>query len=268
MIGPVKGTAMFKRSLPVWLCASISVTAFGPPNSPFVGEWKLDPSKSTLVDRMTVESIGGNKYIFHLGGGVETIAIDGTDQPGEGGTTLSVRIEGPDAWKVVRKKDGRILLTANWRLSKDGESLTDDFTSFGQDGSASNVKGVYKRTAPGSGFAGTWVSTRETVNFVYVIEIRPYQDDGLSIIDSASQVTRNLKIDGHDYPNEGVNAAFLASSSARRIDDRTLELMDKRSDGTVFDTLQITLSSDLKTLTIAPRSVARGPSTTLVFERQ
>jgi hypothetical protein len=89
---------------------------------------------------MKVESVAGNKYAFDFGSGrPETIAADGTDQPGGGGTTLSVTIEGPDSWKVVRKKDGRILITANWKLSKDGNTLTDDFTSIGANGSSSTV---------------------------------------------------------------------------------------------------------------------------------
>lgn len=260
---------MFKRSLPLLLCACLPITGFGSPASPFVGAWRLNPSRSTLVDRIKVESIGGSKYTFHLGGtAVETIAIDGTDQPGEGGTTLSVTIEGANAWKIVRKKDGRTILTANWRLSADGDSLTDDFTSFGQDRSPSNGKTVYRRTAPGSGFAGSWTSTHETLNFVYMLEIRPYNDDGLSIVDAVSQLTRNVKVDGHDYPNVGVNASILAASSARQIDEHTLELTDKKGDGTVFDILRISLSSDLNTLTITAGPVAPDGSSVLVFERQ
>ena len=46
-----------------------------------------------------------------FGGGVETIVADGTDQPGLSGTTVSITVGGPDAWKIVRKKDGRTLVT-------------------------------------------------------------------------------------------------------------------------------------------------------------
>jgi hypothetical protein len=50
--------------------------------------------RKQLTDVMKVESISGNEYAFDLGAGNETIAVDGTDQPGYGGTTLSVTIEG------------------------------------------------------------------------------------------------------------------------------------------------------------------------------
>jgi hypothetical protein len=69
-------------------------------NAPFVGEWKLSPSKSKLTDQMKVESVAGNKYAFNFGSGsAETIVPDGTDQPGLAGTTLSITIEGPD-WRI------------------------------------------------------------------------------------------------------------------------------------------------------------------------
>jgi len=134
-------------------------------NNPFVGDWKLNPSKSKLTDQMKVESLGANKYSFDFkgDGDVETMVIDGTDQPGSGGTTLSVSVEGPNAWKVVRKKEGRMLLTANWNLSKDGNTLTDNYNEISPNGSVSTVNYVYKRTAGGPGFAGTWVSTSEAV---------------------------------------------------------------------------------------------------------
>src|ERR1700722_21002124 len=149
-------------------------------DSPFVGDWKLDPSRSKLTDVMKVERLSPNKYAFNFGvGSSEAIVIDGTDQPGISGTTLSVSAERPDAWKVIRRKDGRTLLTANWELSKDGNMLTDNFNAISPNGSTSTVDYVYQRKGEGSGFEGTWVSTSEVVNFVYVLQIRPYEEDGL-----------------------------------------------------------------------------------------
>src|SRR3954466_2010928 len=98
---------MIKRTLGLVLLACLATSASAAANNPFVGDWKLNPSKSTLTDKMTVESVGGSKYIFNFGGGPETIVVDGTDQPTVlyGGGTLSVAIEG-DTWKVVRKSNG------------------------------------------------------------------------------------------------------------------------------------------------------------------
>lgn len=221
-------------------------------NDPFVGQWTLNPSRSRLTDEMKVTKVSRDKYAFELGGGEpETIVIDGTFQPGIGGTTLSVAPEGPN-WKVVRKKDGRTLLTATWTLSKDGTSLTDDFTSFGQDGSPSNVKYLYKRTAGDTaGFAGTWVSTNEMVNSAITLRISPYENDGLSLTSSAGATT-NLKFDGE---------------SARRLSTSAVEVI-QRSEGEVTLTKQYELSPDLKTLTITTRIAGRASPNIFVFERQ
>ena len=134
---------------------------------PFVGEWKLNPSKSTLIDVMNVQSVGGNKYVFDLGAGPESVAVNGTDQPAAGGTRLAVTPEGANSWKVVRKKEGRMLLTASWALSKDGKTLSDAFTAIAPDGKRSTTNYVYRRKGGVSGFAGTWESRNNaTMNFV------------------------------------------------------------------------------------------------------
>jgi hypothetical protein len=88
-----------------------------------VGGWKLNPSKTKVIDQMKVESLGANKYAFEFGGGAETIAVDGMDQPGNSGTTLSVTVMGSSSWKVVRKEKGRTLLTAPGRFRKTGGRL-------------------------------------------------------------------------------------------------------------------------------------------------
>lgn len=130
---------------------------------------------------------------------------DGTDQPALYGTMLSVTVEGPGAWKVVRKKDGKTLLTGKWKLSQGGNTLSDDYTEFGPNGSPTTAANyLYQRTAQGPGFAGTWESPMP-MESAFVLQIRPYEENGLSFIRSAED-TRNLKFDGKDYPNKGRGA--------------------------------------------------------------
>ena len=248
------------------LAASLMTCAAWAANPSFVGEWKLDPARTRLTDQMKVESAGGNRYTFDVGGGPETVAADGTDQPGYAGTTVAVTLTGPDSLRFVRKKDGRMLLTADWTLSKDGSVLDDDFTSFAPDGTASNVKLVFQRTTPTSGLMGTWEGVGATVNFSLTINIQPYGGDGFSILSSASDKPKNLSFDGKDYPNLSSNAPVGATYSAKRVDDRTLEITDKVAGKTV-DTQQYTLSSDLKTLTLSIHRPGMRTPNVLVFER-
>ena len=256
------------RSLLI-LAIGFAAAASQAANSPFIGDWKLDPSRSKLTDVMKVREITSSKYVFDFGAdSPETVVLDGTDQPGVSGTTLSVHVERPDAWTVIRKKDGRVLLTASWQLSQDGSTLTDNFKAVSPNGETSAVDYVYRRKGGGSGFAGTWVSTSEVVNFVYVLQIRPYDHDGLSITNTASQATKSMKLDGKDYPAKGPTATVVAASALRQLDKQTLEVTDKKADGKVYDTQQLRLSPDLRSLTVTIYAAGRDEPNVLIFGRQ
>lgn len=233
---------------------------------PFVGKWKLNPSKSKQTDVMKVQSLGGNKYAFDFGGGAEKIVADGTDQPGNFGTMLAATIEGPDTWKVVRKKDGYTMLTAIWKLSQDGNSLTDNYTEFPPNAASSTVIYHYTRTADGQSFAGTWESTMP-VDSTSELQIRPYEGNGLSFIRSSQQTPRNIKFDGKDYPVGGRVVIEGASFSALRKDERRLEITDKIQ-GKIIRTEQVELSPDLKTFTWTMRRIGQSEPDVFVYERQ
>jgi hypothetical protein len=253
-----------KRSFLLLLAVCVVTGTLWAAQDPFVGKWKLDPSKSKVIDRMKVLDLGSNKYAFNFGGGPEKIIADGTDQPAIFGSMLAVTIEGPDSLKVVRKKDGRMLLTAVWNLSQDGDTLTDNYTEYPPNTAPSTVIYHYTRTTAGSGFAGTWESTMPVNSFV--LEIRSNEGSGLSFIRPPEVVLRNLKFDGKDYAAAG-HAVAEGSTSARRVDEHTLEITDKVN-GKITRTEKIELSPDLKRLTRSVHSVGQGDPNIFVFERQ
>ncbi len=152
-------------------------------------------------------------------------------------------------------------------LSKDGQTLTDAFRANQQDGSTLSLDYVYKRTTPGSGFVATWESTSEQMNSVVEFQIEPYQGDGLTFLTPAAHQTLNLRFDGKDYPNVGPDVPANSAYSARRLNERTLEITDKIK-GKVTDTQQIELSPDFKTLTQTVHPADQGTPNILVFERE
>jgi len=247
-----------------WLLVAGMVTStLWAATDPFIGEWKLDISRSKIFDRMKVESLGGNSYSVDVGDGrPTTVAIDGRDQPGNDGVITSVLAEQPDSWRIINKKDGHVVLKASWKLSQDGNTLTDNFASFAADGSpAVSLRYVYKRTdaTPGSGFAGTWESTSQVMDSTFLLNIQPYQGDGLSIIIPAQNQTENVKFDGKDHPNV---------ASGRRTNEHSLEI-EKKSEGKITRTQQLELSSDHKTLSLTVYAAGRSePNNILVFDRQ
>jgi hypothetical protein len=257
-----------------WMVATLLLIMGAPrwasaAGDPFIGAWKLNSSMSRMPDEMTVESKGGNTYSFDFGGGAETVVVDGTGQPGKDGTTLSVKADAPDTWTVERKKDGRLLLTATWKLSDDGGTLTDSFRQFQPDGSTLSMDYVYQRSGGGSGFAADWRSTKETMNSPFVLQVKAYQKHGLSFIfiTPLGHTTRNMELDGRVYPTQGSHANPRSSMSSRRIDEHTLE-MTSTVGGTVTDRRDIRLSPDGKTLTMTVHAAGRSKPNVMVFDRE
>ena len=100
---------------------------------------------------------------------------------------------------------------------------------------------------------------------MYLVQVRPYEGQGLSIISSSEGVTKNVKFDGKDYPNAGSGVKIV--SSAQRVNERTVELTDKIG-GKVVDTHEIRVSEDGKTLTMTVHVPGRSEPNVLVFERE
>lgn len=261
---------MLSRTFRFLLAAGLLTSSVWAAKDPFVGKWKVDPSKSKLNDEMKVEVAGANRCAITFAPGlVDTVVADGSDQPGLQGTTLSVTVKGPSNWVVIRKMKGRTLLTGDWTLSEDGKTLNDAYTEFAPDGSKSLfLLYVYERTAGNSGFPGTWDSDSEKVKAGIELQIQPYEGDGLSLNSPDAEMTKKIKFDGNDYPDLDPNKDPGSASSGRRVNERTLEITDKFK-GKTTSTRQIELSTDLKTLTLTVRLVGQNrPKSILVFDRE
>ena len=272
---------MLNRTVQLLLAACLMTGTVWAADNPFVGKWKVNPGKSKLTDEMKVEAAGANKYTFTFGPGqVDTIVADGSDQPALQGTTLSVTVEGPNKWKIVRKMGGRTLLTADWTLSEDGKALNDAFTQYLPDGttlfSQSLPNGstlflpyVYERTEGNSGFTGTWDSESAKVAAGIELQIQSYEGDGLSFRRSDEEMVKRIKLDGNDYPELDPNGGDKGTAySARRMNEHSLEITEK-SKGKITGTRHIELSSDLKTLTVTVHRAGQNrPQSIFVYDRE
>ncbi len=243
---------------------AFAATTLWTANDPFVGKWKLDVSRSVIVDQMVVEAAGPNTYTFRFEGGPpETIVADGRDQPGTSGSTLSVNAGDSHTMKVVRKQRGRIIVSANWKLSEDGRTLHDAFTGQQSDGSTTTTDYLYKRTSGTSSFAGTWESTTKPLGLKFELQVKPYGGKGFSFVRQGS--VKNITFDGQDHPITSTSGDLAASG--RRRSERALEFTDKNN-GKVVDTQALALSADGKTLTIKIHRTGQTTPNTLVFARE
>ena len=262
---------MLTRTIQLLCFACVIAATSRAADEPLIGKWKLNLSKSKLADQMTIAPAGTNRYTLTFAGvgDTETLAADGTDQPGVLGSTISITIEAPNNWKIVRKQGGRVMLTANWKLSEDGKTLTDTFLGSQPDGSTSRVDLVYKRaegSASNSGIPGTWETTEEKADLAYELEIRPYEGDGLSFLISGGAPATNVKFDGKDYPSTTASPVASSTTSARHLSDQSIELT-KKLKGKVMETREITVSADGKTLTMTRHLVDQRIPNILIFDR-
>lgn len=233
-------------------------------NDPFVGKWRLDVSRSTIVDQMRVEARGPNSYAFNFEGApTETVVADGTDQPGLPGTTLAVKSEDPHSFTVVRKQGGRIIVSANWKLSQDGRILHDAFTGLQRDGSMLTVNQVFRRVSGTSGFAGTWESTTKPIGLKVELGIQPYDGKGLSFVSSGSE--KSVIFDGQDHAVPGDKDGLTLSG--RRRGARAMEYTEKKQ-GKVSRARRFELSRDGRTLTETVHLAGQATPDVLVLERE
>ena len=246
----------------LFLAASIVASSFWTASDPFVGKWRLDVARSMIVDRMRVERPGPNRFAFSFEGApTETIVADGTDQPGLPGTTLSVRAADDRTLKVVRKHDGRIVISADWKLSEDGRTLRDAFTSVQDDGSSLTTHYVYRRLSGTSGFAGTWESTTRPVGLKLELAIQPYGSKGLSFTSPGSDKT--VTFDGQEHAGPGDGATL----SGRRAGPRAMEYTE-RSRGKIEHVRLFELSRNGRTLTETLRTPGQSAPDRFVFDRE
>jgi hypothetical protein len=272
---------MLNRTLQLLLAGCLMTGALWAADDPFVGKWKVDPSKSMLNDEMKVEVAGTNRYAITFGPGqVDTVTADGSDQPALSGTTLSITVKGPNSWEVIRKMKGRTLLTAYWTLSEDGKTLNDAFTQYLPDGttlfsqalpngSTLFLPYLYERTVGNSGFLGTWDSESAKVKAGIELQVQPNEGDGLSFKRSDEELPKPIKFDGNDHPVLDPNGGDKGIAySGRRMNEHGLEITEKFK-GKITSTRQIELSRDLKTLTVTVRLVGQSkPQSILVYDRE
>lgn len=271
---------MLNRIFQLLLVTCLAMGTSSAANDPFVGKWKVNPSKSKINDEMKVEAAGANRYAITFGPGqVDTVVADGSDQPALSGTTLSITVKGPNTWEIIRKMKGRPLLIAYWTLSEDGKTLNDAFTQYLPDGTTLFLQPlpngstlflpyVYARTAGNSGFLGTWDSESAKVTKGIELQIQPYEGDGLSFKRSDEEMVKRIKLDGNDYPDLDPNGGDKGTAySGRRVNERSLEITEKFK-GKITGTRQIELSKDLKTLMVTVSLVGQSrPQSIFVYDR-
>jgi len=234
----------------------------------FVGKWKFNPDKSQLNGlTYKVDQPGTGQLKFTFGDYTETFTL-GKEHVTKYGNTWLITQSGPNAWKWVQKRDGKVTSDAMWTVADDGATSTYVSTEMRPDGSSSHDETKLKRTAGGtSGLVGTWVSTEIKVGSPTDMEMAKWEGNGYSMKSPAFREETDFKLDGKDYTPKGPRVAKSTTVSGKAIDAHTMELTYKLK-GKTTETDRWELSADGKTLTDTINFSGESKREVDVYERQ
>ena len=244
-----------------------TVTAIAADDS-FVGKWKFNPDTSELNGlQYKIEDAGGGKYKFAFGDDVETLTLDGKEHTTKFGNAWSIKTTGPISWESTFKRDGKVISTSKWSLSEDGQTFLSIDENIRPDGSTGRTEATLKRTGGTSGLAGSWEGNSIKVLSPITIEIANSKKDGYSLINPTYKERLDFKLDGKDYTPVGPRVAKGTTVSAKKLEDRTIELTYKLK-GKTTETDRWELSSDGKTLTNTITYAGVNKPETDIYDRQ
>lgn len=234
--------------------------------NPFVGKWKIDPSKSRMARTSdSVAAAGPNTWTFQYGAFTWTVKADGTDQPTPFGNTVSMKVVNRSTWEFTNKNNGKPIGTETWVLSGDGKSMMRTFRGRKENGEPFTGVATMKRTAGASGFEGVWESTEVKMPFTE-IDIEANGDDGITLKIPEDGTTYSLKFDGKDYPEQGPRIPAGMTVSARMAGARTARATTKLN-GKVFDTEDWEVSADGSTFTYTEHDPGVAQPVVVVLRR-
>jgi hypothetical protein len=256
--------AMFLRAAVFIFGVSLSLSAA----DPFLGKWKLDPAKSRLTGQsILIEEVPGNGYMFKEDEHSDTILADGLDHPTHFGETMAITRKTSDEWAIAYKKDGHVLMNTVWKVSADGQNLTYVATGTRPNGRTFKNQLMARRTTGTAGLAGTWETTGVKLSAPHEIYIEPYGRDGHSLTFPGREATIRMKYNGKNYPEEGPTVEDGSTTSGRRIDERTIDTVEKIN-GKVVETARATISADGKTQTVVVSEPGEKNPVLLVYEKE
>jgi hypothetical protein len=226
--------------------------------SRFDGTWEM--KMDTLRFSATPEEYLLEKGIYHCVTCAPRVDVkaDGTDQTLAGHYFNTIAIRAVDAQSVefIQKKDGETTFTVTETVSKDGQTMTEEFVNTME---AETVSGKARFTRVSNGptgshaLSGKW-QMQTVKNATSAGTLTTYQSilGGLKI--SEGSQSYKAKFDGKDYPASGDSHA---TTSLKLIDESTIEETDKE-DGKVVVVTMMTVSKDGKTMKVDSVDKLRG----------
>jgi len=246
------------------LAAACAVAA----ENPFIGKWKLDPSKSQFTGTtFKWEDAGNGKVRWSSGNESMTFTTDGKEHPGLYGRMVTVKQIDPKTWERTTRLKGKVVATATDKLSDDGKTLTEEEKGTHPDGSSYHETDTFERVGDGSGFFGTWKTTKVDTDSSQVMSFAPNGEDGVNWDIPSQHAKCALKFDGKDHPASGPRVPKGLTLAATKTGDRSFDFVEKIGGKEVYKG-NMSVSDDGKTLTSKGSAAGVNEPTTEVYDKQ
>ena len=246
--------------------AAVAVVAAADP--PYVGKWKMNPTKSDFGQTTTTyEQLPSGEMQSTQAGESYKFRLDGKEYPAVFGNTAAWKPLSASSWETTWKVNGKVLVTDTLTLSPDGKTLTVNSKGKKPNGEMLDDTVVAERVSGGPGLAGKWKTKNVKSTAPSVLEFAASGPGGLVFKIVDMDLTCSGKLDGKDHPCTGPTLAPGWTASFANPGPRSLDMTVKNNSKVLFK-LSYLVSADGKTLT--ENGTATGPNekTTIVYDRQ
>jgi hypothetical protein len=236
--------------------------------SPFAGKWKLDPSQSKLTgDTIRFVSGAGGEMTYVAEGHTTKVKLDGTPAKTWSGAEVSWKKIDDNTYESHATQNGVDLGTTMWALSSNGKAMKVESKGTNPDGSSFDDASDYTRVAGTHGIAGSWKSTKTSMNEDRVYEIADKGPNELAWNIPEIKGVLNVKMDGKDYAPEGPTVPKGLTIALVKASPRTLKMTEKMN-GEVTYHSSMTVSADGKKMTEVGSAAKTNEPFTQVWVKQ
>lgn len=201
--------------------------------SPFDGNWKLNPANSNLSgDTMTIEDAGGGTFKYTDSEQSYTFKADGSSVTTPMGAERSFQRNADGSYTSAVKMHGALVRTNTWKVSGDGNTLTIESKGTKPNGDAFDDLTTYSRTAPGIDIVGGWKSTKVKLSSANTMTIKTDGDD-VTLTLSSIKATCHARWDGKDYPATGPTVPDGITLALFRTGPTSFKLTEKSKNKTL-----------------------------------
>ena len=239
---------MKKSLLACSLVVVVSAVSALAAENPWVGTWKLDPSKSHYLGyKIAYTKLKSSLYHFSSGDVGFDFGMDGKEYKAYGDLTISQTQVGDNAWRSVWKENGKVVSDDHAEISTDGQTLTVLHKTPNPDGSTDAYQMVYTRVSGANDLIGQWEEARPNPYSCTLIVSSPSPGVLRWNFPEYKQTVEG-KLDGSDLPvtspdlSPGMTYAFTTLSPRK-------QTYTVKHDGNPTSFGTQTLSEDGKTIT-------------------